>query len=98
MAGVLVIQDKYEPQSFELETKESQELYNKLKVNTSRNVDLDTILEINNLINLDISKHQLFIDTTKTSEFYNLTSEWNNELKLTNRKLNLLIFLLNLLL
>ncbi|MDT0554352.1 hypothetical protein, partial [Urechidicola vernalis] len=39
-------------------------------------IDLDTILERNNPKNLDLSKHQLFIDTTKTSEFYQKYSNW----------------------
>ena len=34
-------------------------------------VDLDTILEKNNPKNLDLSKHQLFIDTTRNSETFN---------------------------
>ena len=39
-------------------------------------IDLDTILERNNPKNLDLSKHQLFIDTTRTSEFYQKYSNW----------------------
>lgn len=36
----------------------------------------DTILEKNNPKNLDLSKHQLFIDTTRNSEFYEAYYHW----------------------
>ena len=39
-------------------------------------IDLDTILEKNNPKNLDLSKHQLYIDTTRNSEIYNKLSNW----------------------
>lgn len=39
-------------------------------------IDLDTILEKNNPKNLDLSKHQLFIDTTRDSETYKRLIEW----------------------
>ena len=51
--------------------------------------ELDTILERNDYKKLDLTRHQLFIDTTKIHEFYKSVSEWNNGLNLTNRKLKL---------
>ena len=39
-------------------------------------VDLDTILEKNNPKNLDLSKHQLFIDTTRNSETFEKLMNW----------------------
>ena len=39
-------------------------------------VDLDTILEKNNPKNLDLSKHQLFIDTSRNSETYEKLINW----------------------
>jgi len=39
-------------------------------------VDLDTILEKNNPKNLDLSKHQLFIDTTRNSETFKRLINW----------------------
>jgi len=39
-------------------------------------IDLDTILEKNNPNNLDLTKHQLFIDSTKNSKFYQKFSNW----------------------
>ncbi|TRZ43330.1 hypothetical protein DMZ48_10685 [Robertkochia solimangrovi] len=39
-------------------------------------VDLDTILEKNNPKNLDLSKHQLFIDTTRNSENFEKLVNW----------------------
>ena len=38
---------------------------------------IDTILEKNNPISLDLSQHQLFTDTTKTSTFYQKQINWN---------------------
>lgn len=37
----------------------------------------DSILEKNNPKNLDLTKHQLFIDTTRNSTFYNAYFDWN---------------------
>jgi hypothetical protein len=37
---------------------------------------LDTILERNNPANLDLSRHQFFIDTTRNSEFYQRIADW----------------------
>ena len=42
----------------------------------AKKVDLDTILEKNNPKNLDFSKHQLFIDTTRNSEFFEKLINW----------------------
>lgn len=39
-------------------------------------IGLDTILEKNNPKNLDLSKHQLFIDTTRNSETYKKLINW----------------------
>lgn len=39
-------------------------------------IDQDTILEKNNPKNLDLNKHQLFIDTTRTSSFYKAYFKW----------------------
>ena len=39
-------------------------------------IDLDTILERNNPKNLDLSKHQLFIDTTRNSSNYEKLINW----------------------
>ena len=39
-------------------------------------IDLDTILEKNNPKNLDLSKHQLFIDTTRNSENFEKLINW----------------------
>ena len=39
-------------------------------------IDLDTILERNNPQSLDLSKHQLFIDTTRNSEIYERVINW----------------------
>ncbi|WP_047544890.1 hypothetical protein [Psychroserpens sp. Hel_I_66] len=39
-------------------------------------IDLDTIVERNNPKSLDLSKHQLFIDTTRNSEFYSKLISW----------------------
>ncbi|MFD2892750.1 hypothetical protein ACFS5J_12080 [Flavobacterium chuncheonense] len=38
---------------------------------------IDTILENNNPLSLDLSQHQLFIDTTKNSTFYQKIINWN---------------------
>jgi len=37
----------------------------------------DSILERNNPKNLDLTKHQLFIDTTRNSDFYKAYFNWN---------------------
>lgn len=37
----------------------------------------DTILERNNPKSLDLSKHQIFIDTTRNSKFYNDLKSWS---------------------
>lgn len=37
----------------------------------------DSILEKNNPKHLDLTKHQLFIDTTRTSSFYQAYLDWN---------------------
>lgn len=37
----------------------------------------DTILERNNPKSLDLSKHQIFIDTTRNSEFYDNLKNWS---------------------
>ena len=42
----------------------------------ARKVDLDTILEKNNPKNIDLSKHQLFIDTTRNSENFEKLVNW----------------------
>jgi hypothetical protein len=39
-------------------------------------IDLDTILEKNNPKNLDLSKHQMFIDTTRNSENFEKLANW----------------------
>ena len=39
-------------------------------------VKIDTIIEINSSENLDLSKHQLFIDTNKNSKYYNEILNW----------------------
>ena len=66
--GIFVIQDKYEhePESTEIKTSERP----------AWKVDLDTILETNNPKNLDLSKHQLFIDTTRNSETFKKLINW----------------------
>jgi len=38
--------------------------------------EVDTILERNNPNSLDLSKHQIFIDTTRSSEFYERLKNW----------------------
>ncbi len=40
------------------------------------NVEIDTILERNNPKSLDLTKHQIFIDTTRSSEFYERLRNW----------------------
>jgi len=49
---------------------------NKLTEIPTWKVDLDTILEKNNPKNLDLSKHQLFIDTTRNSETFKRLINW----------------------
>ena len=39
--------------------------------------EIDTIIEKNNPNSLDLSKHQLFIDTTRTYVYYERTEKWN---------------------
>lgn len=38
--------------------------------------EIDTILERNNPNSLDLTKHQIFIDTTRSSEFYERVKNW----------------------
>lgn len=38
--------------------------------------EIDTILERNNPNSLDLTKHQIFIDTTRSSEFYERLKNW----------------------
>lgn len=40
-------------------------------------IERDSILERNNPENLDLTKHQLFIDTTRNSDFYKAFFNWN---------------------
>ena len=68
LIGILVIQDKYEGEPEKTELKAT-------KV-PSWKIDQDTILERNNPKNLDLSKHQLFIDTTRNSETYQRLINW----------------------
>ena len=49
---------------------------NKLTEIPAWKADLDTILEKNNPKNLDLSKHQLFIDTTRNSENFEKLINW----------------------
>ena len=44
---------------------------------TQVNKEIDTIIEKNDPNSLDLSKHQLFIDTTRTYEYYDRTEKWN---------------------
>ena len=39
-------------------------------------ISKDTIIERNNPKSLDLSKHQIFIDTTRNSEFYKKLKNW----------------------
>ncbi len=55
---------------------EQNQTENKLTEIPVWKVDLDTILERNNPKNLDLSKHQLFTDTTRNSEFYQKYADW----------------------
>jgi hypothetical protein len=63
-----VVRDKYEhePERTEFKTSEIP----------AWRVDLDTILEKNNPKNLDLTKHQLFIDTTRNSENFKKLINW----------------------
>lgn len=42
-------------------------------------IEVDTILEENSPNNLNLEKHQLFIDTTSNSNYHKLLSRWKNE-------------------
>tara|TARA_R110002126_G_scaffold259518_1_gene402473 strand:- start:2062 stop:2781 length:720 start_codon:yes stop_codon:yes gene_type:complete len=56
--------------------KESKQVENKLAEIPAWKIDLDTILERNNPKSLDLTKHQLFIDTTRNSENYEKVINW----------------------
>lgn len=47
------------------------------KVSKSFSFELDTVVERNNPKSLDLTKHQLYIDTTRTAEYYNQIEKWN---------------------
>lgn len=44
--------------------------------NSKETLELDTILERNNPKNLDLHQHQLFIDTTRSSIYYDQIMDW----------------------
>ncbi|GLB47988.1 hypothetical protein Y10_03560 [Neptunitalea sp. Y10] len=62
--GILIIVSKQTP------------LLNASKNEVSQ-VIIDTILEKNTPANLDLTKHQLYIDTTRTSENFQKLINWN---------------------
>jgi len=62
-------------------SKNQEHIKNQIEVPKSRTslwkIGQDSILEKNNPKNLDLTKHQLFIDTTRNSEFYKAYYSWN---------------------
>ncbi|MGE5943274.1 MAG: hypothetical protein ACM31G_02935 [Flavobacteriales bacterium] len=56
--------------------KEPKQAENKPTEIPAWEIDLDTILERNNPKSLDLTKNQLFIDTTRNSEFYEKLINW----------------------
>jgi len=56
--------------------KEPKQAENKPTEIPAWKIDLDTILERNNPKSLDLTKHQLFIDTTRNSEIYEKVINW----------------------
>ncbi len=70
-----------------LACKEKTTLYvtNDKYSNSNENYEeIDTVLEKNNPKRLDLSKQQLFIDTTKTSQFFQSYYNWNPNLQHEN--------------
>ena len=55
---------------------ESQQTVNNPAEIPTWETELDTILERNNPKNLDLTRHQLFIDTTRNSDFYKHYHNW----------------------